>query len=381
VKFRFSFLFFFLLICFSTNGQILEFSHYIENTALKYPVAVTRVFDYVFVVDKIEKSVFRFDIEGNFQLKFGIEEFKLPTDIESDGFGNIYILDSHDNMIKKFDVNGVFSGVSAQGFYHPSDLSRSVDGKFIVADYGNSEVKIYSPDFKLTETIKCVDGDKKSYSPTSANINGNTLIVSNWNDGKVYIYNLKGNLLTENTDIINKNNIFGKIEGIVSDPMDRFYLLDWEKSSLHIFDKFFIHINTHKHNSVGNKNFRFPTDLKILRNEVYICDSLNKRIIVYKISTQPQPEIIIQNITEVEFPILDIGFESNFNDFDTNKLELFIGGKQVEFEPSPIDVMRVRVKFPIELTDKIIDFSGFYNYNDSLKLIFEKKARVEKNSL
>ena len=143
-------LFFFIINSIVVFSDFLDLKTIIKYDGFKYPISSTRTMDNYFVLDMKTKYIYRFSLDGSLEMKFGgPDSFKLPVDIESDGLNNIYVLDSHNNDVKKFDLNGMFRGISAQDLYFPSDIYRGDQGRFYIADYGNQTVKVYDSFFNL----------------------------------------------------------------------------------------------------------------------------------------------------------------------------------------------------------------------------------------
>ncbi len=75
-------------------------------------------------------------------------EFKSPTGIALDKDGNIYIADTDNHSIQKFDKDGKFvarwggdPGSAEGSFYYPRGLATGVDGEVYVADSGNNRIQ------------------------------------------------------------------------------------------------------------------------------------------------------------------------------------------------------------------------------------------------
>jgi DNA-binding beta-propeller fold protein YncE len=80
-------------------------------------------------------------------------EFKSPTGLALDKDGNIYVADTDNHSIQKFDKEGAFKArwgsepSSAEGgFYYPRGLATGPDGEVYVADSGNNRVQRLGPD-------------------------------------------------------------------------------------------------------------------------------------------------------------------------------------------------------------------------------------------
>jgi hypothetical protein len=85
--------------------------------------------------------------------------FNMPSDIVQDDAGNIYILDSGNCRIQKFDPEGKFLdslGRKGQGpgeFNSPISLDIDAEGNLIVADPRSRKIQIFSTERNLRKTI------------------------------------------------------------------------------------------------------------------------------------------------------------------------------------------------------------------------------------
>ncbi len=89
--------------------------------------------------------------------------FYMPSDIVLDKEGNVYVLDSGNHRIQKFDPNGNYLatfGRRGQGpgdFQYPQSIDLDPDGNLYVSDSGNQKIQIIKPDGSLAEEIKMTD--------------------------------------------------------------------------------------------------------------------------------------------------------------------------------------------------------------------------------
>jgi len=86
-----------------------------------------------------------------------------PEAVAADGKGNVYVADTHNNLIRKISEDGMVTTIAGrrgngfvQGndnsarFDNPSGIAVDVNGNVYVADWGNDLVKKISPDGKIT---------------------------------------------------------------------------------------------------------------------------------------------------------------------------------------------------------------------------------------
>ena len=111
----------------------------------------------VWVVDRANDRVQKFDAEGNFILKFGnidgepsdeLGKFDNPRHVAVDkDLKYVYVADSKNNRIQKFDINGSFVDVigklgSKSGEFNlPTTIEIDSMGNFIVNERGNERIQ------------------------------------------------------------------------------------------------------------------------------------------------------------------------------------------------------------------------------------------------
>jgi len=100
---------------------------------------------YVYVADRNNHRIQKFDSEGNFIKSWGDKgnsdrQFNLPCDLEVDKEGNIYIVDYGNHRIKKFDSEGNFitkwghEGNEDGQFNYPTGIAIDPSGDIYVID-------------------------------------------------------------------------------------------------------------------------------------------------------------------------------------------------------------------------------------------------------
>jgi sugar lactone lactonase YvrE len=122
----------------------------------------------VIVADMMNNRVLRFDANGQFKQVYGKPtaikgkakpgELEEPSGVAVDAQDNVYVADTWNGRIQKFDSQGKYLtefGGSRYAFYSPRNVAVDAQGNVYVADTGNSQVKVINPDGKL---IKAVGG-------------------------------------------------------------------------------------------------------------------------------------------------------------------------------------------------------------------------------
>jgi len=89
--------------------------------------------------------------------------FYMPADIAVDDQGNVYVLDSGNHRIQKFDPQGNFLaslGRHGQGpgeFQYPQSIDIDQEGYIYIADSGNQKIHILKPGGAFEKDIKITD--------------------------------------------------------------------------------------------------------------------------------------------------------------------------------------------------------------------------------
>ncbi|MDP3645512.1 MAG: peptidoglycan-binding protein [bacterium] len=111
---------------------------------------------YVYVADTANHRIQKFDSNGTFLTKWGTQgllpnsldgQFYGPVDVAVDVQGSVYVVDNANNRIQKFNSNGTFlakwgsQGNGNSQFSSPSGIGLDSSGNVYVADYGNNRIQ------------------------------------------------------------------------------------------------------------------------------------------------------------------------------------------------------------------------------------------------
>lgn len=175
----------------------------------------------------------------------GIGHFHEPSAIALDTFGNLYVADTGNDRIQKFDANGSYvSEVGTFGwdpgqFSQPAGVAVGQGGlEVCVADGRNNRIQIFSPHFRLLGVVGGRDVDGPIRMGTLGGI-----AVSD--DGELYVSDTDADQVVQISDYSPVENQFGGYE-------------------------------------YGADRLRRPLGLAVgQKNEVYVCDSENDRVAVF----------------------------------------------------------------------------------------------------
>jgi sugar lactone lactonase YvrE len=109
----------------------------------------------IYVLDSGNSRVQKFDSEGNFLGKWGSQgaaddQFSKPVAITVDSTGSVYVVNAGNSVIQKFGEDGSYDtswgsrGASDGQLTNPSGIATDSAGNVYVADTGNSRIQVFA---------------------------------------------------------------------------------------------------------------------------------------------------------------------------------------------------------------------------------------------
>ena len=194
---------------FTSDGQfVLSFgAHGGKNGEFNYPCGLAISKDgLLFVVDSYNNRVQVFDCDGKYVSKFEGAEISsdapldTPTDISLDSANNIYVCDTGNNRVIKFDPKwrklyelGI-PDKKNQGFDSPSAIAIDDDDNLIVADTGNHHIKIFDNMGRIISNFGAKgqkEGKLDSPGAVDCDEDKNIYIADTWNN-RIQIFTFDG---------------------------------------------------------------------------------------------------------------------------------------------------------------------------------------------
>jgi sugar lactone lactonase YvrE len=191
----------------------------------------------VYVVDSYNNRIQKFDGSGVFLTKWGAfgsgnGNFTNPYGIAVDGSGYVYVADAGNRRIQKFDSNGVYitswGGPGERGFGSAQGVAVDGSGKVYVADNGNHRIcKFDSNGVYITEWGGYGSEDGKFNWPYGVGVDssGNVYVVDTYNN-RIQKFDSNGVFISKWGSFGSNNSEFYNPAAIAFDSSGNVYVAD-----------------------------------------------------------------------------------------------------------------------------------------------------------
>ena len=196
----------------------------------------------LYVMDSGNTRIQKFDIDGHFILMWGSKgnndgqfncSLYLFCMLAVDGLGNVYVTDNKNSRIQKFDGSGKFlmkwgSFGSEDGQFNiPFGIAVDREGNVYVGDVGNARIQKFDANGKFLMKWGSSGYDDGQFSEDLADIavdsNGNVYVTDRSNG--IYKFNKNGKYLTRLT-ACGDENVVVSATGVAVDLEDNVYFYD-----------------------------------------------------------------------------------------------------------------------------------------------------------
>jgi len=263
-----------------------------ENLNFKNPRAIAiDTMNNIFVVDTGNSQIKKFDSTGKLLLSWGSlgpgnGQFKNPSGILIDQ-KYVYIADTGNVRIQKFDKNGNFVltwGTYGDGrglFHTPVALAEDRNGDLLVSDSGINKIQIFDPNGKYKDEIHPVLTNGGNFSETNSIVfdleNNFYIVVSDAN--RVLKYSNIGNFINFFGSSGNEEGRFNNPNSIEIDSNGYIYVADINNYRIQKFDSDGTALVSWGSFGNGPGQFEGPNGLAIdSMNNVYVVDKVNNNV-------------------------------------------------------------------------------------------------------
>jgi len=234
----------------------------------------------VYVVDTGNNRIQKFDKNGTYLTKWGSAgtgngQFSAPEGIAVDDSSNVYIVDTGNNRIQKFDKNGAFMKKwstydTFYGFSGPRCAAIDNAGYLYVTDYGNTRVVKFDRNGGYIEKW---DKDAYGISFEDSSYVYTTTPTTNYVNKYTLTFNVRGGWNGSGGV-----NLSGP-RGIAVSKGGGVYVVDRSNSRIVEFNGSGTLVTTWGSAGVGDGQFNLPYGIAVAKNlDFYVADTGNNRI-------------------------------------------------------------------------------------------------------
>jgi len=253
-----------------------------KSGEFKFPtdVAVDNTFN-IYVSDTHNDRIQKFDSEGSFLFSFGSHgkghcNFIKPAGIATRSH-KIYIADLNNHRIQVFDTSGSYlyefgsHGKVRCTFNHPFDVALYEEGDIFVSDRNNHRIQRFTEEGEYISSFGSFGDSTGEFNiPCGIDIIGNQIAVSDRENDRVQILSLSG----EVKRIIKSE--FNRPYDVGFDSDSSLYVVDCNKNRVQKFDRFGNHLLT-----IYGDSLKLPMGCEV-SDALYVSDTHNNRILKFR---------------------------------------------------------------------------------------------------
>ncbi len=245
----------------------------------------------IYIVDSLNNIIKIYDMQGNYISNFGNEGFggqnlSLPWSIAIDYKNRVYITDLGKNIIYVYDPEGKFlakfggTGNREGQFNMPLDITIDTENNIYIADSQNDRIQIINGKFKFKiGSSGNKDGEFSLPTAIALSNNESLLYVVDTNNSRIQIFDKRGNFLKKFGRAGSKSGEFNHPEGISVDNDGKIFVSDTLNNRIQIFDKDGNFLATFGHSGDGDGEFNSPgRSFFDFKGRFYVIDRRNNRI-------------------------------------------------------------------------------------------------------
>ena len=220
-----------------------------------------------------------------------IEGFKRPRGVHVDSQGNIYVADTENHVIRKFDPAGKYLlewgglGKELGKFRYPRDVAVGPNGRVFVADTLNDRIQIFTPSGTPITVIDSGRGSQPDQLDTPKALSvgaGGQLYVADTFNNRVQVFSARGIRLFSWGGSGDGHGGFRNPSGIAISPSGDVYVSDTFHDRIQVFNAAGGFVRKWGGTGRNPGQLLSPRGIDVdIFDRVYVSDSDNHRIQVF----------------------------------------------------------------------------------------------------
>lgn len=201
-----------------------------------------------------------------------------PVQMDFDSDGNLYVADSSNNRIAKYNSSGSFITSFGTAFSGPTGVAVDSSGNILVANFQQDKIEKFTNNGVLISTFGSTGSGNNQFSGPygiALDSGGNIYVADSFNN-RIQKFNSSFTYLST---ITGSGSAFSSPEAVAIDGSDRIYVLDSGNNRVQVFDSSGTFIRT----TTGNGGaWNFPEGMIVdSEGNLYVSDSANDRIQIF----------------------------------------------------------------------------------------------------
>jgi len=252
----------------------------------------------IYVSDASQNQIQKFDSSGSLVLKWGSHgsgpgQFSDPLDVALDPTGNVYAMDTQNNRVEKFSSGGSYlssigsccalSGPGGEFNLFPQSVAVDGSGNLYVADSGNNRIQKFDSNGNFVSmwgSTGMGDGQFEGLRTITVSSSGTVYAVDEGNAGpeRIEAFDLTGTYLTKWGSSGAGPSQFDHPWGISTDGAGNVYLADTGNNRVQVFSSAGTYLGQWGSSGSAHGQFSGPTDVAILGSSIFVTDAGNSRV-------------------------------------------------------------------------------------------------------
>ena len=217
----------------------------------------------------------------------GETALKAPGDVAIDAEGNLWVADKTNNRIERFDPKGNFLskfgsyGTASGQLNRPASLAIGANGNIWVADANNNRIQEFSPTGQVLKTIGTFGPGEKQFSGPegiAVDYRGNVWVADTGN-GRLQEYTENGSFVKFAGSKSAGSGQLGEPTGIDVGPGGDMWVADWQNNRIKVFNQAGEFVRQFGEYGTGSGQFKNPDAIDVDNSgNVWVSDTANGRV-------------------------------------------------------------------------------------------------------